>query len=964
MRTILFLCMLLVSQHALKAQSNMLSGSVTDDRTGEPLIGVSIQIQGTRTGTVTNVDGLFSLAIPGSLADATLQFTYLGYKTVEVNLAEMNFSVPLDIEMKEDFIKGSEIVISGQGIAMEERRLSTDVVSISARQLENIPSTRIDELLQAQLPNAQVRLTNGQPGSSSIVRSRGVVSAFINSTPVVYVDGVRVDNLNTAATLGGGQTSGAATSALADIPAENIERVEFINGGAATTLYGSDGGNGVIQIFTKKSGAGDLDVTFSSQIGATTPTEDFLHFDRTSELLYQNGLFQNYNVTVSGGNNRLGYSFSGSHTDDEGFRIQNQNANSRTAFRTGFTAYLNDDLTFRSSLSYTRNNFLRVRNGNQGGYTGLWYTESGSSLFTGPGFNPNLDELSDADFALMQEFVTTAEALQDNSTSINRVQTSQSLEYNPVQNLVIRATAGFDYRVQDETIVTTNQYLNHIDDLSPENGLFNRGSIQNFNRNFLGLTGELTAQHRYELSDFSFISTVGGQFWRNEDRQVAYSGEDVRDGAQSIGQAAVTQSDEFYSEVANYGVYVQENIGYKNRYFVEFGLRGDGNTAFGDDLGTQFYPKVGASYLVSAEPFFFENIDPSIISYLKLQANYGVAGNFPQPFISEPTVDVQGFLNGQAATTGQVGNDDIGPEFIYTFETGADIGFINDRLSFGVNYYYSETRDALLFVPPAASVGDELILQNVGTIENWGWELSATVVPVLNRDWNVRLTASLNTLNNELTDAGGAAPFNINGFSSRTMQTVVQEGFPIGFLRGNTGTFVNGVMVSTTPQTPLGSTIADRFGSMSLNATYRNISLFSTADYQTGAFAHSFERQFRFRYGAASDNEGIPQAEVDANGTNNWLNFTDQFIESTDFFRIRLIGVNYSIPPSVLNNLVKRVTVGFSVTNPINFASSSFDPEATQSGGDQGQNGATTGGIAYAAESVPRQFLGSLRIDF
>jgi len=949
---------------AIYAQETTISGTVSDANTDEPLIGVTVKLDDSMKGTTTDVDGVFSLELKNSeMENGTLVFSYIGYKSYRLLLQE-NFDAPVTIQLQPDFVRGDEVVVTGQGMNMERRRISTNVVSIDERELEVSSSNRIDELLQSKIPNAQFRMTNGQPGSSSIIRARGVISAFNNSTPVIYVDGVRVDNLNTASELGGGSTSGAATSALSDIPVDNIERIEFINGGAATTLYGSDAANGVIQIFTKKSGNGSPQLSFGTQIGATTPTKDYLEFDRTADLLFQTGVYQNYNLQFSGGEPSLGYSFSSSFTDDEGFRINNQNENRKVNVRTGFSAQLSDEFLYKSSFGYTRNVFNRVRNGNAGGYTGLWYTESGSSLFTGPGFNPNLNELSDEEFSQMSEFVNLAEVLQDNKTSINRFQTSQILEYTPAANWLLKATAGIDYRVQDQEIITTNEYLNHIDNLSAENSRFDRGGIDKFDRTYLGLTAEFTAQHKLDLKDFSFVSTAGGQFFRDEDHQVASRGINVRDGARSISQAASTESNEFLSEVVNYGLYFQENAGYKNRYFLEFGIRGDGNTAFGDNVEMQFFPKIGASYLASAEPFFLSTFGNTAFSYLKLKANFGAAGNFPRPFAHERTIAFDGFLGGQAATFGQQGNPNLKPEKTYTYEAGVDLGFIKDRILLNVGYYFTETKDALFFVPLAPSVGEGTQLSNVGTIENKGWEFSATVIPVFNRNWNVRLKAAFNTLENEVVDAGGAGAFNINGFSSRTIQTVVEEGFPIGYLRGNKATFENGVMTSTEPLAFLGSTIPDYFGSFSFDAEYKNIRFFSSADFQMGAYAHSFERQFRFLYGASSNNEGIPRTEVEQNGKANWLNMTDQFVEKTDFFKIRTIGLKYTVDQTKLGNFADGVTLGFTIVNPLNFTSASFDPEATQSGADQGQNTATTGGIAYAAESAPRQYLGTFKINF
>jgi hypothetical protein len=221
----------------------------------------------------------------------------------------------------------------------------------------------------------------------------------------------------------------------------------------------------------------------------------------------------------------------------------------------------------------------------------------------------------------------------------------------------------------------------------------------------------------------------------------------------------------------------------------------------------------------------------------------------------------------------------------------------------------------------------------------------------------------VNTLYNNVEDAGGVPPFNINGFSARTIQTVVEQGHPVGYLRGNYGVFgPDGVLASTLAQQNLGTTIPNLFGSMGLNFRYKQLSFFANADYQKGAYANSFDRQFRFNYGAG--NEGIPQAEIDKNKRLNWLNFTNMFTEKTDFIKVRMIGMTYSWKPAMFRKVVKSANIGFSAVNPFNFAASSFDPEATISGSAQGQGGATTGGISYATYSAPRQFLGTLRLNF
>lgn len=935
----------------------IVTGIIIDKRTGETLPGISIRVKGSSSATQTDRKGAYKLTIPNDQEDVIIEARSIGYKTREFKVTRNTTSITLNIQLEEDLLGLDEVVVTGQGIDVSKRRLSSNVVSISEKDLKDIPASRIDQLLQAKLPNAQIRLTGGQAGATSIIRSRGVNSAFISSTPIIYVDGVRMDNLNTRAALGGGSASGAAISSIADIPMDNIEKIEFVNGGAATTLYGSDAANGVIQIITKKGGADKTDITLETQIGVETPTTDFLHFKRTKDLLMQNGLYQKHNLGLNGGDGKFGYSFSGGFQNSTGTQIYDQNSNRRIDLRTGLRASLGSKVNYESSFSFINNKYKRSRNGNQGGYTGLWFAESGASSITGPRFKSDLDAMSDGEYAAIKAYVDQAEALQDNGINVNRFQTSQVFKYQPMKNLTFKATGGIDYRTQRQQIITTNQYLSH----TTNTAITNQGSIDNFDRNYLGLTFEFNGQHEAKVGDFSFITTAGGQFFRNEDHQIQYTGTNIRDGAQNISIAATRTADEYYSAVTSYGIYLQENAGYKNKLFLDLGLRGDGNSAFGKNIGVQYYPKIGLSYIPSAEPYF--QAISKVLSSAKIRGNYGIAGNFPTPFANERTVAFVGFNGEQAASFGQAGNADLKPEKTTTIEAGVDLGFLNDRIILSAGFYHSITNDALFVVPPAPSTGETSQLQNTGRILNRGLEFNTVLTPVKTASTSLRFNLSVNTLFNKVISSGGAAPFNINGFSARTVQTVVQEGEPIGFIRGNYGVFnEQGLLVSTTAQQPLGTTVPNLFGSMGMDFQYKSFNIFANADYQKGAYAVSFDRQFRFNYGTST--EGIPQAEIDKSGRTRWLDVTNMFVEKTDYIKIRTIGLGYNFKPAAWKNVVKSINIGFSVVNPLNFSASSFDPEATISGSSQGQNGATTGGVSYATYSSPRQFVGSLRVNF
>lgn len=931
-------------------QENITIKGVVYDETNTPVLGANIYATAYNIGAVTDYDGQFTITVPTDTK--MLKITYIGYEDVDFPL---DGQLEIIVNLKPHFAALNEVVITGQGASVQRKRLSNNVEVLKAEDLAGLPSQRIDQLIATKLPNTQINFTGGQSGATTLIRSRGINSAFLSSTPVFYIDGVRMDNLNTTSALGGGSAQGAAMSSIADIPMDNIERIEYINGGAATTLYGSDAANGVIQIFTKKGTSRGTQITASTQMGIVAPTTDFLYFDRTKDLLFHTGTYQKYNLSISGGNSEgFGYSFSGNFLDNTGAQIADNNANRKVDFSTGFKAKLGEKVTYNSSFIYVNNIYNRNRNGNQGGYTGLWFAESGASVLKG--FNNRLDDLSDAEFNDINDFVKTAEELQNNEISINRFTTSQSFAFKPTNNFETKFVGGIDYRVQNDQTIQTNEYLSH----TTQTNVTDEGSIANIERKYFGITLELSAQHKFETGKFSFISTIGGQLFRNSDHQIQYVGTNIRDGAETISDAAIKTSEEYLVEVLNYGFYFQENIGFKDKLFFDLGIRGDRNPSFGDNIGTQYYPKAGVSYLLSSEPWL-ENA--TAINSLRLRGNYGVAGNLPPAFVNERTIDFDGFLGEQAAFFGQSGNPDLKPEKTRTFEVGVDAALFNNRVNLSVGYYNANTKDALFYLPPTPSSGyASSQLYNIGEIENKGWEINANFIPIQTENVTLSFNVSINTLDNLVVDSGGVAPFNINGFSARTIQTVVEEGYPIGYIRGNYGTFdENGVLESTTAQSYLGTTIPDLFGNLGVNFAYKNFSFFANGNYQKGAYANSFDQQFRFLYGASDDI--VPAAEVEANGTSNWLNFTNLFTEKTDFIKIRTMGINYNYIPKNTKT-IKSVLIGFSVNNPLNFTASSFDPEATISGSATGQGGASTGGISYATYSAPREFLTSLNINF
>ena len=870
-----------------------------------------------------------------------------------------------------------EMVVTGQGSAVSKRRLSSNITKLTANDLKLFPTDRIDQMLQNAVPNMQITLTTGQPGTTSIIKSRGLSSAFTNSTPVIYVDGVRVDNLNTGTSLFNvmnnayGNISGqtAASSSIGDIPMENIDHIEYVPGGAATTLYGSDAANGVIQIFTKNHGAGRFNASFTTQMGIDVANSQFYHFDRTKELLHQTGFQQKYGLSFSGGTERLGYSFGASMSKNSGTIIHDGNEQKKYDMRFGTSIRLNSVLKYTNSFGLVAEDYKRNRNGNQGYYTGLWFAEGAAAAnFTYTGtdgeqhnFPADIDAATDYEFAKMKEFVSQAEAMQDHKEEIKRFQTSQQLEFTPIRNLTFHATLGLDYRYNTDKLVETNRYLIHTQ-MKPA-GTTDAGSISNYDRNYYGITGELNGQWKYYRDEWlSNILTAGFQYFSTHDHQSFYKGQNVRDGARILSGAGTTSADEWLSYLHNDGFYVQDNVGILNRYYIDLGLRVDHNTAFGDQVGWQVYPKVGLSYLISDEPWMQPLVANKWVNSLRILANYGVAGSYPPAFEYQRTIDVSSYLDKQANTFGKNGNPKLGPERKHSREVGFQGTFFQNVLSLGLTYYNAITQDALFSVPTLPSSGQSSsYLANIGRIRNRGFEFYFGVSVIENKDWSLSVRGSLNTNTNKVLSTGGVVPFAIGGFSSRTIVTMVEEGKSVGFLRGTATTLnADGTVKETLYNQDLGRTIPTVYGNFAVSAHWKRLNFTLTGDYQLGAYVHSFDRQFRFAKNIKDD--AIPSAALEGTTqAKSWLNFTNFFVEKADFLKIRNIGVDYTFlfPKFVVHSL----NLALNVYHPLSFTSSSVDPEAVLSGA-RTQGSVATGGLSYSSYSQPRQYVLTARFAF
>lgn len=603
-------------------ETGRIQGQIVDEDSGRPIPSAQVFVPGTSIGGLSNEAGRFLLLnVPAG--EVTIRAELIGYEaaeqTVTVRAAELT---QVDLTLSITALAMDELIVTGTGRPTERRRLSANVAVLSAEEIEAAPVSNITELLQGRVSGAQINAVSAQPGSAGLMSFRGPSSAMADQTPVIYIDGVRVDNARGI----GADFGGEQTSALADLAVADIERIEITKGGAASTLYGADAASGVIQIFTKRGGVGGARVTARMEQGVDLPETKFIQDvdfvypaekfpelrkhpswdpDFVKNRVLKNGHFQSYYLSAVGGSAELGYNVSGRVQNADG--VQHDNTSTMYYLHSSIQGQLTESLRAEFSGSYVRHDFGRLPNGTT--TTGV------------------LTNIEVGDFMAFAKQDNLADALdvyyrQNIDETVDRYTLSSTLGWNPSSLFDGRFTVGLDKRVNEQ------RHVEDIDMIASSRA----GAIEVRTRDFTGLTLDARGTFSYAAPLFTSTSTtVGFQGFREAESTVSAVGEDMAlPGVVHFDAAALITADEDSREVFNGGLFVLQQAGIADQLFLEAGVRFDGNTAFGSNVSYQAYPKLGASFdLASA------GLTPDWIGTLRLRANYGVTGKFPPPFLRD-----------------------------------------------------------------------------------------------------------------------------------------------------------------------------------------------------------------------------------------------------------------------------------------------------------------------------------------
>jgi len=914
---------------ALSQESGEIRGSIIDVDREDPLVGANVFLQGTTIGSVTNLDGIYSIRnVPPGTYTVIARFVGYRQQTHEITVAP-NETVSLEFALSQTAFQFDEVVVTGQAAARDRRQLSVPVQSLSVGDIEASAATSIDELLQGRVPGLVSFSSSGAPGRGARIRTRGITSAFASQTPVIYVDGVRVDNQDNFALQRG--SGGEVYSALADILVENVERVEVIPGGAAATLFGSDASSGVIQIFTKKGVQGAPRWTFGTRQGVDIPEEQFIIEDFTKDELLRSVHYQEYRLGVTGGTDAVTYNLSGRLQQSDG--IVRGNDSRFYNLSGGLRTSVFDRVGIEFSAAYTNSLFGGMFNNNAiASPIGATEDRTIQDLFSD---NP--------------DSVLNVSLTPQHSENINRFTSSITGRYSPHRTVNTQLTIGLDFRKNEQRIF--NPIESEIWTSTPGGGIFR------FDREYLSITLDWRLSYNLPLRGaLSGDITVGVQGFREEDRQSQLTGTDFPvPGTDQAGNATNRDLTEQNVQLFSGGFFGQLNFGLWDRLYFDTGLRVDENTAFGQDLDLQAYPKFGVAYNISDERFW-SSLKP-IFSELRFRASWGQTGRFPSAFTRDRTFNAISFLDVGGITFNNPGDLRLKPERTSTTEFGVDAGFLNDRLGVEFSWFRETTKDALFAVAQSPTTGFFSQLQNVGEIENTGVEAAVRGVPFTRRNFEWSFRASYAYLDNEVTDLGGTPPFSIGGFAFLPMR--IEEGHPVGTFRLNipvpdengefTGDFLADQLDGRSP-TP------KHTGSFSTNLRIaRNFSLNAVADYAFDAHVLNTGAVIRF-FRSITPGFNIPEDDFSRRvpAGYSFATASEVWIEKTNWVKIREISARYNLPQSVVRDFgIRGLSFDLSLRNVATITNvDTFDPELH---GVRAGIGLDVGGINFFTVSPPRE---------
>ena len=721
------------------------TGRVTQGETLRPLGGAQISIPGTGLGALANQEGRF-LIVNVPVGAHTIRVQMIGYGTTEKQVT-VTAGMPsaVDFQLATEALGLDEIIVTGTAGGQQRRAVSNTVSAVQVSgALERSAPASLTSMLTGQVPGAYIAIGGGNVGSGGNFFIRGLGTMDMDSRPLVYVDGIRV---NTNADL--------QTSRLNDINPNDIERVEIIKGPAAATLYGTEASNGVVQIVTKKGKAGATNLDFTTRQGVnwahnlenrvgvnwhlkpdgTVISQNLIKDERERGTpIFRTGQVQNYALSLRGGQGAFTYYLSSDYSDEEGYSTENEQQ--KMGLRSNLQLAVNDQVDVSADVGVIRSDLIYDDDSGTNDMRliirGLPQT-IGTPARGFAGTPPEIQHLTDRD------------------EQVNRATVSMTFGHRPTSWLSQRLVVGVDLTDQARTTFTPKL----DDDTNKLFGLNQQGSKNVTNTRNINSTYDYSASATWDPTpNINLVTTAGVQYLDNSEHQSVASGTQLpTPDVSSVSSTSVKNASENFTENKTLGTFIQQQLGWKNQAFLTLAIRADGNSAFGESFKAAYYPKAGASWVISDADFW----NVGFVSSLKLRSAWGRSGLQPRTFAAlktyEPTV---GPGDNPTLTTGNLGNPDLKPEVGTEIELGFDASLFSDRVTLEFTTYKKTTTDVILSDQVAPSIGfSGTRFVNVGAISNQGYEGKIDWRPIVRESVDLSLSANASWNKNRVEDLAG-----------------------------------------------------------------------------------------------------------------------------------------------------------------------------------------------------------------
>jgi TonB-linked SusC/RagA family outer membrane protein len=763
------------------------TGTVTDRQTNRPIEGVQVRVVGSPRGTQTDQTGQFRLTNVGT-GTVSLVVQRIGYgastRSVSVTTGgttTANFTLAIAATSLE------QIVITATGQSERRRENGAATATIDSASLTKSAISTFSDALSSRAPGVVVQTAAGETGAGSRIRIRGSNSISLSNDPLLIIDGIRVDNSSQSTAIG---TGGQLPSRFNDINPEEIENIEIIKGPAAAALYGTAASNGVIQITTKRGRAGKTRWDAFGELGSLKDVNTYPPnyrsygksssgalrtncnlFSRTTGSCVgvdstvsnipiqsageeQTGNRRLTGLSVAGGSDVATYFLAGEYQKEQ--NVIPINAQQRLNLRTNVRGQLTKTLDAQVSIGFINSDLRRPQNDNNS-----YGVVSGSMLGGAADCSPALTQFhpglcsrgtDTVSHGYYNRGINPADFFNINTRQhVSRLTGGLTSNWTPLSWLAVNGTLGADIDHRIDNDVLQPNTLN-VDVPSSE------GYRDVYNSDIFNYTTSINATGTYNYSPtMIFTSTIGSQYTDVGFHRVDAQGAKLLAGTTSLGGTSARFAvSELTNDVRTLGFLGREQFAWRDRVFLTAGLRTDRNSAFGSTFARVYYPSVSASWVVSEEDFF-----PKInaISSLRLRAAVGSAGQNPGYLAAEqyynPVAVFVGNADVPAFTTGGAGNTALRPEKSTEREGGFDLGMFADRLNFEYTHYDKITKDELVNVNLAPSLGSSTNrFQNLGRVRNYGDEALVRAALFDGRSVKVDLTVNGSWNTNHIDDLG------------------------------------------------------------------------------------------------------------------------------------------------------------------------------------------------------------------